>query len=37
MNQFYLPGAVKSWPEKVAEATGKPLDADAFFRYLRAV
>ncbi|MDB5101064.1 MAG: hypothetical protein JWM80_5485 [Cyanobacteria bacterium RYN_339] len=37
MNQFYLPGAGKSWPVKIEEATGKILDADAFFRYLRAV
>jgi hypothetical protein len=37
MNQYYLPGASKSWPEKVEAATGKPLDGDAFFRYLKQV
>lgn len=37
MNQYYLPGAVKPWPEKIALATGKPLAGDAFFRYLQTV
>lgn len=37
MTQYYLPGATRNWPDKIAAATGKPLDGDAFFRYLRAV
>ena len=37
MTQFYLPGAAKPWPAKIAAATGKALDGDAFFRYLKQV
>jgi hypothetical protein len=37
LNEFYKPGAAESWPTKIASATGKPLDGDAFFRYLQQV
>lgn len=33
---YYLPGASLPWMEKVAKATGRPLSADAFFRYFHA-
>lgn len=35
MSRYYLPGATIPWPEKIVAATGKMLDGDAFFRYLR--
>ena len=34
---YYLPGASVPWMEKVEKATGRPLSADAFFRYFHAV
>lgn len=35
LEHYYRPGAALSWPRKIALATGRPLDGEAFFHHIQ--